>query len=201
MYALSEFVIDFSDVPLNPFGTRDEQKLEAALIVGTLYSPEVVELLKDPVERTTWIDSLAVAAAAYAKYKAGKPISKIAEEVGRSEHTIRAHIQGKTKAGKLIISTYEKLKAGTLRVVVPFVSGAPQVEAKTSELERKVQELARERDALLAKVSELEREVENLRKQLEACREESGKLSRVVDAVKSRLQALEEIKQLISELA
>lgn len=47
---------------------RDEiHKLEAALLVGTLLSPEVIELLRGPEERLTWVDSLAVAAAALAR--------------------------------------------------------------------------------------------------------------------------------------
>ena len=37
-------------------------KLETALLIGTLLSPEVMELLKNPEERLTWVDSLAVAA-------------------------------------------------------------------------------------------------------------------------------------------
>jgi hypothetical protein len=69
-----------------------------------------LELIKDLNERSTWIDSLTIAAAAYARYKAGMTISLIADELGRSEKTIRNHISGKTKAGSLIIETYEKIK-------------------------------------------------------------------------------------------
>jgi probable regulatory domain-containing protein len=196
---LPELAIDLSDIPLTPFGARDEQKLEAALIVGTLYSPEVVELLKDPVERTTWLESLAVAAASYAKYKAGKPVSKIAEEVGRSEHTIRAHIQGKTKAGRLVISTYEKLKSGTLRLVVPF-SGEIQLTSVREGFEKEKEALMRKATELENRVSELQGEVERLRKELDACRESNNKLTRLIELARSRLQLLEELKQALSQL-
>ncbi|MCI4462324.1 MAG: transcriptional regulator [Thermogladius sp.] len=199
MVCLTELTIDLSDVPLTPFGAREEQKLEAALIVGTLYSPEVVELLKDPVEKTTWLESLAVAAAAFAKYKAGKPVSKIAEEVGRSEQTVRAHIQGKTKAGKLVISTYEKLKSGTLKLVVPF-SGELQITGVKEGSEKEKEELARKATELEKKVSELQGEVERLRKELDACRESNNKLTSLIELVRSKLQQLEELKQALSQV-
>jgi Predicted transcriptional regulators len=94
--------IDFKSIPLNPLGKNDIKKLETFLIIGTLYRPEILELIKDPNERSTWIDSLAIAAAAYARYKAGMPISLIADELGRSEETIRNHISGKTKGSSLV---------------------------------------------------------------------------------------------------
>jgi len=50
--------IDFKSIPLNPLGKNDIKKLETFLIIGTLYRPEILELIKDPNERSTWIDSL-----------------------------------------------------------------------------------------------------------------------------------------------
>jgi len=49
------------------------------LIIGTLYRPDVLELIGDPVERSTWIDSLAVAAGSLARAKAGMLVSQIAD--------------------------------------------------------------------------------------------------------------------------
>jgi predicted transcriptional regulator len=46
-----EIVIDFSNIPLKPLGKSEIQKLEMALIIGTLYRPEVLELIRDPTER------------------------------------------------------------------------------------------------------------------------------------------------------
>ncbi|RLI30434.1 MAG: transcriptional regulator, partial [Candidatus Hecatellales archaeon] len=77
-----------SEVPLSPVGKEEIHRLESALLVGTLFRPEVLEELRDPTERLTWVDSLAVAAAALAREKAKMPVSRIAEELGRSEATI-----------------------------------------------------------------------------------------------------------------
>jgi hypothetical protein len=67
--ALPESVeIDLSNVPLKPVGKKEISQLEMALIIGTLYRPEVLELIRDPVERSTWIDSLAVAAGSLARH-------------------------------------------------------------------------------------------------------------------------------------
>ncbi|WP_440059677.1 transcriptional regulator [Thermogladius sp. 4427co] len=200
---MSELVIDLSEVPLTPMGKKEIQRLETALIIGTLYSPEIIELLKDPVEKTTWIDSLAVAAASYARYKAGMPVSKIAEEVGRSEQTIRAHINGKTKAGKLVISTYEKIKSGTLRLTIPFIK---EVEAGVKpEIQQQLDSLKKENEDLKKKLGELEKAIEQLRaenesrmRELMECQERASKLSKIVEEVKAKLNVLEEIKQLLA---
>jgi len=65
------------------------------------------------------MDSLAVVA--FARYKASIPVTQIADELGRSEHSIRNHINEKTKAGKPVAETYEKLRRGELKLVVPFI--------------------------------------------------------------------------------
>jgi probable regulatory domain-containing protein len=109
-----ELVIDFSNISLKLLGKSEIQRLGMALIIGTLYRPEVLELIRDPTERATWMDSLAIAAAASARYKAGMSVSQIAEELGRSEATIKNHLSEKTKAGKLVSETYEKLKRSEL---------------------------------------------------------------------------------------
>ena len=161
--------IDLSDVPLRPTGKKEIQKLETALIIGTLYRPEVVELIKDPFERATWADSLAIAAAALAREKAGYPVPRIADEIGRSETMIRNHLAGKTKAGKLVRETYEKLARGELKLVVPFTGinlsveeyeRLKRAERKAAELEEKVRELEKE-------VARLAEENKQLKKRLE----------------------------------
>ena len=96
-------------VPLQPLGKQDISKLETALLVGALFDSEVIEKIKDPKERVTWVDSLAVAAGAFARRKAGMSITEIADELGRSESTIRNHLEGKTEAGKIIQKIYQKL--------------------------------------------------------------------------------------------
>ena len=163
--------IDLSHVPLRPTSKKEIQQLAMALIIGTLYRPEVIELIKDPMERATWVDSLAVAAHALAMYKAGYSIREIAEELGRSETMIRAHLHGKTKAGKLVLETYEKLARGELKLVVPFTGVHLTVEeyeelkgakARAEELEKKLKELEE-------RVKTLEEENRRLKRQLEEC--------------------------------
>ncbi len=175
-----KITIDLSNVPVSPVSKKDIQRLEMALIIGTLYSPEVLELIRDPIERATWVDSLAVAAAALARSKAGYSIGQIADEIGRSETSIRAHLTGKTKAGQLVLKTYEKLVRGELKVVVPFATKAISV---PEDVEKRIKELEEEKNKLLDKVKQLEEELENTKRELEE---------------KSKI--IEEIKKLVSKI-
>lgn len=200
-----EIYIDLTNVPLKPIGKKEISQLEIALIIGTLYRPEVLELIRDPVERSTWIDSLAVAAAAFARYKAGLTTSEIAEELGRSETTIRSHLNQKTKAGKLIAETYDKIKKGELKLVVPFIK-APvaraedELKALNTEigrlreqiraLEHQVNELKQENTKLRTLLSEKDNELENIRKELENLIKEREELVKKKDVI------LEEIKKI-----
>ena len=68
--------LDLSNIPLRPTSKREVKLLETALIVGTLYRPDIMELIRDPLEKATWLDSLAVAAAALAREKAGYTVSR-----------------------------------------------------------------------------------------------------------------------------
>ncbi len=185
-----EVVIDLSNIPLKPMGKKQIQQLEMGLIIATLYSPEVLELIKDPVERATWVDSLAVAAAALAREKAGYTVPQIAEEVGRSETTIRAHLTGKTKAGKLVRETYEKLKSGQLKIVVPFVKAKEAMVATPQDIEKQIAEIKKryedEINMLKNKIEELEKENNELKRKLE----ENEKL---VTEIKEKLTPLKEL--------
>jgi len=142
--------VDFSHVPIKPMSAKEIRELEVALIIGTILRPDVVREILDPKDFTTWVDSLAVAAGALAREKAGYPISKIAEELGRSETTIRNHLQGKTKAGKLVRETYEMLKTGKLQIFFP----AP-VQQDVEELKKKVEELQAKLDLVKKTLSDL----------------------------------------------
>ncbi|MDK2885706.1 MAG: transcriptional regulator [Thermosipho sp. (in: thermotogales)] len=101
-------------IPLNPVGRQEIHKLESILLFATLFRKEVLDLIKDPSERLTWVDSLAVAAGAIAREKAGMRVSEIAEELGRTEQTIRKHLKGESKAGELVRETYDLIKEGKL---------------------------------------------------------------------------------------
>ncbi len=193
---IEKIEIDLSNVPLRPTSEREIQQLATALIIGTLYRPEVVELIKDPLERATWVDSLAVAAYALAMYKAGYPIREIAERLGRSETMIRAHLHGKTKAGKLVLETYEKLARGELKLAVPFTGVHLTVEEyeelkgakeKAEALEKRVKELEE-------RMKMLEEENKRLKKQLEECLPPE-KVEERVKEVQEMMQELEKENQ------
>ena len=133
-----------SEVPLTPVGREDIRKLEAALLVGALFRPEVMEALRDPTERLTWIDSLAAAAAALARQKAGMPVRQIADEVGLSESAIRRHLEGKTKAGELIKKVYEQFAREGVKVELPVeVERARELEEKLSKAKSAMEEVAK----------------------------------------------------------
>ncbi len=200
-----QVIIDLSNIPLKPIGKKEIQQLEMALIIGTLYRPEVLELIRDPVERATWIDSLAVAAAAFARYKAGIPVSQIAEELGRSEVTIRGHLNQKTKAGKLVAETYEKIRRGELKITIPFIQVPAQIVVPEVEVLRKeLEKLREERKALEERVEALRVDLEKKTSELEAMRGELKKREEELQSVKSELelksQELEKLKSRLSEL-
>jgi len=157
------------EVPLKPLGREDIQKLEAVLLLGTVSRRDVIEKMRsaDPKDRITWIDSLAVAAGALAREKAGMSASKIADELGRGEQTIRAHLTGKTEAGKLVRETYEMLLKGekvlTFMVKEAEVPSREEVERLKAEIEKE----RREKAELQEKVNKMQSKLENAVKTLE----------------------------------
>ena len=193
-----EITIDLSHIPLRPTSKKEIQQLEMALIIATLYSPEVIELIKDPIERATWVDSLAVAAAALARYKAGYSIRQIADEVGRSETMIRAHLNGKTKAGKLVLQTYEKLKRGELKIVVPFLR------VPKAMVEADLQAIREEKKKFEEELKKTKEELENLKKQYEDLKNKYDQLLHEKQELEERLnkftEALKKIKEIIENV-
>lgn len=151
------------EVPLKPIGRGDIQKLEAVLLLGTVSRHDVIEKMRcaDPRDRITWIDSLAVAAGAIAREKAGITVSKIADELGRGEQTIRSHLTGKTEAGRLVRETYEMLLRG--EKVLPFLLKEAEAPSK-EEVDKIKQELEKER----REKAKLQEKIENTLKALEA---------------------------------
>lgn len=217
-----ELVIDLSNVPLKPLGKSEIQQLEMALIVGTLYRPEILELIRDPAERSTWVDSLAVAAASLARSRAGMSIPQIADELGRTEATVRNHLNQKTKAGKLVAETYEKLKKGELRIFVPFIKAPPadledkikfleqelskykdrvrELESKISEFSQSTQELLKEVNEKKAIIEELERKLSEANKEKEKCVENNQLLIKVLNEVHEKLKIVDEVKETLKNL-
>jgi len=192
-----EVVIDLSNVPLVPTSKKEIQQLEMALIIATLYSPEVLELIRDPVERATWVDSLAVAAAALARQKAGYSIRQIADEVGRSETMIRAHLSGKTKAGKLVLQTYNKLKSGELKVVVPFIKIPKEMAAKIESLEKELENVRKEYEE---KVRKLEEEIKKLKEENENLKKLLEEKTNIINQVKEKITVLKELIEFVEKI-
>jgi probable regulatory domain-containing protein len=149
-----------SEISLKPLGREEIHKLESALLVGTLFRPEVIQFLSDPSERITWVDSLAVAAAALAREKANMTVPQIAEELGRSEATIRNHLAGKTRAGQLVRETYEKFSKEGVQINISGISTeAEDLRRRLEEESKKVEELRGKlekiKDALRSLLSEI----------------------------------------------
>ncbi|MCD6240780.1 hypothetical protein J7K27_04570 [Candidatus Bathyarchaeota archaeon] len=163
------------EVPLRPMGREDIQKLEAVLLIGTVSRSDVIEKMRsaDPRDRITWIDSLAVAAGALAREKAGMPVTRIADELGRGEQTIRSHLTGKTEAGKLVRETYEMLLKG--EKVLPFLikeaEAVPAPAPSMEEIDKLKAELEEERRAkaeLQSRLEQLQSKLDNAVKSLES---------------------------------
>jgi hypothetical protein len=199
--------IDFKSVPLNPLGKNDIKKLETFLIIGTLYRPEILELIKDPNERSTWIDSLTIAAAAYARYKAGMPISLIADELGRSEESIRNHISGKTKAGSLIIETYEKIKSGQLNLILSFSSSNKELDElknQVKNLKEEIEKLKMERDELKNIINNKEETIKSLQIEIGRIKSDLDKISREKEEIINKYKLLQnkllEIKRILENI-
>lgn len=179
-------------VPLNPLGRGEIHRLESMLLFATLFRPEVIELIKDPAERLTWVDSLAVAAGAIAREKSGMTVREIAEELGRTEATIRKHLKGETKAGQLVRETYELIKQGKLDDLVRNV----EVLAKGGQLVamEEYEKLKKEKDELETKLKELEEKVRALEGENGALK---TKLENVRKVLSDTLDRIKEIEKLL----
>jgi len=143
------------EIVLNPISREEIHKLESVLLFATLFRPEVLALIRDPNERLTWVDSLAVASAALAREKARMTISEIAEELGRTEQTIRKHLKGESKAGKLVRETFELLKKGKLDDLLKTIETLENVEKekqKIEEIKNELKELKEEVDKKLEEI-------------------------------------------------
>jgi len=147
-----------SEVSLSPVGRREIHQLEYALLIGALFRPEIAEALRNPTERLTWLDALAVAAAALARQKAKMPVSQIAEELGRTEATIRNHLSGKTEAGRLVLKTYEEFSKHGVKIDLPLQPEGKRIE----ELENRLSEAKRGLEQVLAKIRELESTLQSI---------------------------------------
>jgi probable regulatory domain-containing protein len=150
-------------IPLKPLSRADIHKLETALIIATLLREDVLQKIRESTEGLTWIDSLAVAAGALARARAGMTAEQIAEDLGRSEATIRRHLTGKTEAAKLVEETYRRFASEGVKIELPaLVRGSDELSKKVSDLEaklREAEERARALEEKLAKARSLAEEL------------------------------------------
>lgn len=165
------------EIPLAPIGREDIHKLESVLLFATLFRPEVLKMIKDPAERLTWVDSLAVAAGAIAREKAMMSVSEIAKELGRTEQSIRKHLKGESKAGQLVRETFELLKQGKLNEIVS-IEGIEESGRLKEELE-KLRSEKLELEKRLAELEKLKLELEEIQKRVTKLR---GELETILSA-------------------
>jgi probable regulatory domain-containing protein len=136
-------------ITLSPIGREDIKNLETALLIETLFRKDVLEALKDPSQRITWLTSLGIAAGALAREKAKMTTKQIAEELGITEATVRSHLTGKTKAGQLVRETYEKfIKEGVTMKSIEILLSKDEITNKISELEKTIEEMKKKIDEL-----------------------------------------------------
>ncbi|MEO2241436.1 MAG: hypothetical protein ABGY09_05120 [Euryarchaeota archaeon] len=174
-----EEVIDLSEIPFQPMDKQEIHQLETVLLVATLFRPKVLEMIHEE-KFLTWVDSLAVAAAALARQKAGYTVSEIAEELGRTEATIRKHLQGETKAGQLVLETYDMLKSGELKIVTGKEEVEEKLRAEEEELERlrsKVGDVASSLNRVVEALSECRSSMDDAIEELEGVVDELKELS------------------------
>ncbi|MDK2372143.1 MAG: hypothetical protein QI197_02060 [Candidatus Korarchaeota archaeon] len=147
-------------IPLKPMGKEEIHKLEYSLLISSLIEvltdPKFVEQLRDPKDRLTWIDSIATAAAALARDKAGMTLSEIAEDIGRTEATIKKHLKGETEAGKIVLEAYKKLEKREIDDTLSVILGL-----------KKVKGLDEAKELLMKASSLLEEAVKNLKEAVE----------------------------------
>ncbi len=160
--------VDFSHISVRPTSRKETRELEIALIIGTLFRPEIIKTVTEPREFTTWIDSLAIAAGALAREKAGYSVGKIAEELGRTEATIRRHLSGETKAGQLVKETYEMLVRGKLKLEIPAAVISKDEIEKTK---REIDELRSELKLIRDKISEVKTALAEAKSSIEKAEE------------------------------
>lgn len=139
------------EVPLKPIGKEETRKLELALIFGTLMRQDVLEKIKNSEDKITWLDSLVIASGALARERAGIPVARIAEELGRTETTIRNHLTGRTEAGKIVRETYELLvrNSGRLEFLMPSGEEIEKLRRENEELRKKIDNIKQALQSIL----------------------------------------------------
>lgn len=80
------------------------------------------------------------------------PVSEIAEDLGRSEETIRNHLTWKTKAGKLARETYERFAREGVKIEI----------LETEKVSKELEEEKKKREKLEKKLNMVKETLNNL---------------------------------------
>ena len=122
---------------------------------------------------------MAVAAAALAREKAKMTVSQIADELGRSEATIRNHLGGKTKAGQIVRETYERFLREGVKLELPsiFELKQPSLEEaiRSGEVVRR-EEVEKLKEKYEAEINDLKNQLSEAKKSLDELRSKTEKI-------------------------
>jgi len=134
---------------------------------------------------------LAVAAAALAREKAKMTVSQIADELGRSEATIRNHLGGKTKAGQIVRETYERFLREGVKLELPsiFELKQPSLEEaiRSGEVVRR-EEVEKLKEKYEAEINDLKNQLSETKKSLDELR---SKAEKIKEALTKAIELLE----------
>ena len=122
---------------------------------------------------------MAVAAAALAREKAKMTVSQIADELGRSEATIRNHLGGKTKAGQIVRETYERFLREGVKLELPSIFELKQPsleEAIRSGEVVKREEVEKLKEKYEAEINDLKNQLSEAKKSLDELRSKTEKI-------------------------
>lgn len=100
------------EVLLNLIGREEIYRFESIFLFVMFFRFEVIEFIKDLVERFIWVDSLVVVVGVIVREKVGMIVSEIVEEFGRMEQIIRKYFKGEIKVGQFVREIYEFIKQG-----------------------------------------------------------------------------------------
>jgi len=134
---------------------------------------------------------LAVAAAALAREKAKMTVSQIADELGRSEATIRNHLGGKTKAGQIVKETYERFLREGVKLELPSIFELKQPsleEAIRSGEVVKREEVEKLKEKYEAEINDLKNQLSEAKKSLDELR---SKTEKIKEALTKAIELLE----------
>ncbi len=176
-------------IPLHPANRREVKLLEAALLVSAVLDPEIESLIRDPLEGSAWLESLAAAAEAKALEAAGLSPEEAARESGRSLLSVEAHLSGRTKAGRLVLKAYERLSAGEEPDPLRLHRCCTEAEALREENRRLVEQLSG--------CEELRREAEKLKKLHEEARGLENRLKELDEELRGCRERLEAVRRAV----